>query len=75
MQGMYELRNGSTYSTIPSLNRDEKSWKPYPIEVKKNDHEMLELKIPLQDVNLKGQKNSFKMTTETINQLQIVSND
>ena len=69
--GMYEEKDGPIYKVYNNVTPDLYTWKKYNHSLKLNEHNLLEMTIPLEDVTLQGTKNYVEQISEVVNRLQI----
>ena len=69
--GMFELRTGRNFSMFNNINTDAFTWKKYPTEIVKNQHDLLELKFNLSDAMLLGSGDSYQNIPELLSRYQL----
>ena len=67
--GMYEEKQGLEYKVYNNRTQDLYTWKKYNSSLRLNDHGLLEVQIPLEDVTLLGTKNFLYNITEVVNKI------
>jgi len=75
IMGMFEAKDNGTYQMYYNINKDEFTWKKYSHNIRKNNHENLEMVVDLTDVNLQGTKDAPYPMKEVINRFQVRIDD
>ena len=73
--GMFENKNGPSYQVYNNITPDLYNWKRYNSSLRVNDHKMIELNIPLDDVTFLGTNNFIQNIDEVVNRFQVRINE
>lgn len=66
--GMFEVKDGQSYSLFNDINEDPFTWKEYPLmdNLVYNSHNMMEIQLNVSDVVLLGSDQSIDKMIEVI---------
>lgn len=57
---MFELKDGPVYKVHNKINKDTFTWKEYNQTLEINEHNFIQIKVPLHDVAFLGTSNYIK---------------